>query len=95
MTTTLDMNFSFGLDLTPGLSPGDAFFVNISSMSVAVTIDASSVNFGIREGFLDAGVKNGTIEMLASIGMSFQNPNTSNGSGNITLSSKATRSAAS
>lgn len=85
VTTTLDMNFSFGLDLTPGLTAANAFFVNIHSMNVGVAISASNLNFGIHEGFLDAGVKNGAVELDAAIGVVFQNPNSSAGNGNITL----------
>ncbi len=87
VTTTLNMDFSFGIDLSQVSSPTNAFFINVSSMSVGVTVAASNLNFGIHEGFLDAGVTNGTIDLDASIGMVFTNPNTSDGSGNITLSS--------
>jgi len=73
--------------LTQGLSPADAFFINVSSMTAGVSVQANNLNLGVHVGFLDAQVKNGSVNLSATVGLLFSNPSsTTNVNGNITLS---------
>lgn len=42
LDTSLDLSFSFGVDLTPGLSDADAFFINLYNMSASAHIGAGN-----------------------------------------------------
>ncbi len=67
-TTTLNFNFSFGVNQTAGLTAAQAFFLNVPAggFSASVTIDAANINSGITIGFLGAQTSNGSIQMSAS-----------------------------
>jgi Ca2+-binding RTX toxin-like protein len=67
VTTSLNFNFSFGVDQTPGLTAAEAFFLNVPAggLSASVAIDAANINSGITIGFLGAQTSNGSIQMSA------------------------------
>jgi Ca2+-binding RTX toxin-like protein len=79
-------SFSFGVDLSAGLSPLDAFFVNFGPLTAGVSLQANDLNLGLHVGFLDAKVVHGNVNLSASVGLQFNNPNSTNGGGgNISL----------
>src|SRR3989475_11568549 len=84
LTTKFDFDFTVGIDLTPGLSPSDAFFIRVSKLEATGRIDATNLNFGIRAGFLGAGVQNGTAHLNATLSATFNNPD-HDSAGRITL----------
>ena len=54
VTTTLNFNFSFGVNQTPGLTAAQAFFLNVPAggFSATVAINATNISSGISIGFL-------------------------------------------
>lgn len=83
VSTTINLLASISADLTLGidLSPlqadetwADRFFIQDTSLSGSVRIDASDIEAAARLGFLGVGVQNGTGELLASASMTLQNP---------------------
>ena len=56
VTTSLNFNFSFGVNQTPGLTAAKAFFLNVPAggLSASVAIDAANINSGITIGFFGA-----------------------------------------
>src|SRR6185369_9162840 len=44
LTTSLDLDFSFGIDLTPGLSDSEAFFITIHDLSASARVSAGETN---------------------------------------------------
>jgi hypothetical protein len=68
VTTSVNFNFSFGVNQTSGLTPAQAFYLNAPAggLSATVTINASSINSGITIGFLGASTNNGSIQMSAT-----------------------------
>lgn len=85
LNTSLSFSFTFGIDLTPGLSLGDSFFVNIGTLTAGVSLAANNLNLGLHAGFIDAEVVNGNVNLNASLGLQFNNPNGGGPGGNITL----------
>ncbi len=65
VTTSVDFNFSFGVNLAPNLTPAQAFFLNIPAggISASAAIDATGIGGGITIGFLGAQTAGGTIQM--------------------------------
>ncbi len=76
---------TFGLDLTPGLAPSQAFFIRPATLSAGVTVNASDLNFGVHVGFLEAAVVHGAVSLAGSVDVRFNNPDR-DPRGNITLS---------
>ena len=68
VTTSLNFNFSFGVDQTPGLTAAQAFFLNAPAggFSATVAINAANITSGITIGFLGAQTSKGTIQMSAT-----------------------------
>jgi Ca2+-binding RTX toxin-like protein len=85
-------NFTFGVDLTPGLSASEAFFIRAGADGLVLSADghrASVPGFAGHVGFLDATFGDGTagskIDLDADVSVAFTNP-TVNADGKITLS---------
>ena len=75
LATLLDFDFTMGIDLTPGLSAAQAFFIRVTNLNLSGRISAlNNVNFGITAGFLGAGVQNGTVDLSAALSSTFNNP---------------------
>jgi hypothetical protein len=76
---------SFGMDLSAGLDPADAFFVRIPDWDA--TVDAMPT-FGsgssMRTGFLDATLTGGSMSLTAAIDLDIANPD-SDSQGDLTL----------
>jgi Ca2+-binding RTX toxin-like protein len=68
-TTSLNFRFSFGVDTTSGLTPAQAFFLNVPAggLSASVAINATGISSGITIGFLGAQTTAGSIQMNAQI----------------------------
>jgi Ca2+-binding RTX toxin-like protein len=59
LDTKLDLNLSFGIDLTPGLSDSDAFFITVNDLSASARVSAGRPDQGVEgvegeEGEVDA-----------------------------------------
>jgi Ca2+-binding RTX toxin-like protein len=69
VTTSLNFNFTFGVDQTPGLSAAQAFFLNLPAggLSASVAINTANLTSALTIGFLGAQTTNGTIQMNAQI----------------------------
>jgi len=80
--TSLNLNFQFGLDLTPGLSAAESFFVRVNSFTAHGGVTATGLNFGAAMGFLGANVTNGTASLNADVSVALTDPNAN---GKITL----------
>ena len=85
LDTSLQFNFTFGIDLSPGLSPTDAFFIRVTSLTAGAKIEATGFNAKAKVGFLDVQVVGGSISLNAQGSMALLNPN-NDALGNITLS---------
>ena len=89
---TVDASFAFtvtfGLDLTPGLDPADAFFIRpgafTAGLQVAISPEAP-LNFAARLGFLGITIQGGTGMLAAEAGTEIYNPD-GDPLGNVTLS---------
>ena len=81
-TTSLNLNFQFGLDLTSGLSAAESFFIRVTSFTAQGSVASSGLNFGANIGFLGANVSNGTAALNANLSVALKDPNTN---GKITL----------
>jgi Ca2+-binding RTX toxin-like protein len=69
VTTSLNFNFTFGVDQTPGLTAAKAFFLSAPAggLSASVAINAANINSAINIGFLGAQTSNGSIQMNAQV----------------------------
>ena len=74
LTASMRLDFSFGVDLTPGLSVDDAFFLKIDDFRLAGDIHANNLNFALNVGFLGASVANGTVSLDADLQVQLANP---------------------
>lgn len=79
----LDIDFAFGVNLTPGLANSEAFFVQFNNLSANAEVQASNLNLGMNVGFLGANVSNGSLNLNAKVQVGLNDPNSD---GNITLS---------
>lgn len=84
LTASLHLDFSFGFDLTPGLSVDDAFFVKFDGFSLAGDVHASNLNFAASVGFLGANVSGGSLDLDADVQLAVANPD-ADAAGHITL----------
>ncbi|MEX0586323.1 MAG: hypothetical protein WD176_06750, partial [Pirellulales bacterium] len=84
-TGTMTLDFSFGMDLSGGLDPEDAFFVRIDDWDATV---AASPTFSgtstMRAGFLDATLTGGSMSLGAALDVDVANPD-SDAQGDLTL----------
>ncbi len=83
--STMTLPLSFGMDLSAGLDPADAFFVRIPDWDA--TVDAMPT-FGsgssMRAGFLDATLAGGSMSIAATIDLDIANPD-ADSQGDLTL----------
>lgn len=83
--STMSLPLSFGMDLSAGLDPADAFFVRIPGWDATV---AASPTFGsgssMRAGFLDASLAGGSMSLTAAIDLDVANPD-ADSQGDLTL----------
>lgn len=77
-------DFTFGFDLTPGLSASEAFFVRVNSFSMGDSIHETSLNTPAKIGLLGAQVEGGTLDLSAMVSVTLVNPD-ADAKGNITL----------
>src|SRR3989441_1040669 len=82
LDTTLDFSFSFGLSLTSGLAPSEAFFIRPVNLAAHADVHGSGLTFGITTGFLEADVMRGSLDLDADVNVALTDPNTD---GSITL----------
>ena len=77
------VGFAFGLDLDPSLSPAEAFFVDLTGTSLNFSVETpfagqatpAPLNFSADLGMLgNVQVSNGSIDLNASVAVSFTNP---------------------
>jgi hypothetical protein len=81
----LDLDFSFGLDLSDGLAPEERFFIEVDDFKIGGSTAGQNLNFGLAVGFLGAQVQNGTFNLNAVIDVDILNPD-ADAKGHITLS---------
>ena len=88
----LKFNFTFGLDLTPGLSASEAFFIRVPDNGLVLSAAGHKANiagFDASVGFLDVtfgdGTANSKIDLDADVNVRFTNSEV-NADGKITLS---------
>ena len=84
LTTTLAFNLTFGLELQPNLAPSDAFFIRDNSLTVGASAHLANANLTGQVGFLGVGVQGGSLNLNASLGVTFNPPDLS-AANNITL----------
>ncbi len=71
LTTSLALQFDFGVDLAGGTISADSFFVRMHDLRVRAQANASGVNVGASIGALGASVANGAVELEAEIALAF------------------------
>lgn len=82
---SLALDVSFGVDLTTGLSPEEAFFIRVSNFAAHLDAAAASLASGpMRLGFFGAALASGNMAMDADLDVSLANPD-ADPQGNITL----------
>ncbi|NOS69105.1 MAG: LEPR-XLL domain-containing protein, partial [Verrucomicrobia bacterium] len=85
-TTTLTLNFGFGLRNLVETSPGNnqwdlslpadqSFFIAPSSFTATAAVHATGMNYNVRVGFMDVSVTGGTADMDGNAGISLNDPN--------------------
>src|SRR5688572_10792755 len=90
LTTKLDLDFSFGIDLADGLAASEAFYVNFNPGGFAVSADIDAKSFSValggKVGFLEVAVGDGStssfIDLDADISLGLNDPDAS---GEVTL----------
>ncbi|MHC4717059.1 MAG: hypothetical protein ACYS5V_08830, partial [Planctomycetota bacterium] len=84
LATSMELDFTFGFDMTPALPADQAFFVRIAGLGLSASIEhVGDLGFDLMVGMLDAGVSGGTAELSADIGVTVVDPDAD---GNLTLS---------
>ncbi len=73
---------SFGLNLTPGLTPTEAFFVDIRQLELSANASAVGINTPLQVGFVEASVQGGSLNLSAALLLDTVNDPTD---GNLTL----------
>ena len=71
LTTSMDLNFTFGFNLTPGLSEANAFFIRVNTLQVGASIQAANLNLSAQFGFLGVAVQNGQITLASNVAVAF------------------------
>ncbi len=84
-SSNASFTFTFGLDLAPGLSAAQSFFIRPQALSLSTAVNASSISANAKLGLLANQVQNASIQLEAAIGVSVLNPD-SDAKGNITWS---------
>ncbi len=74
--------FAFGIDLTADVPFADRFFIQIDTLRLGAKVHASDLDFTLDLGFLEAGVRDGTITLDVQVDAMFQDPN---GDGRLTF----------
>ena len=74
LDTTLDMAFTFGIDLTQDLTSGEAFFIQVASMTATGSVAATNMNFELRLGFVDLSVTNGSANLNGVVNLTLNDP---------------------
>ena len=64
-TSTLLLNLTFGVTLTPGLGPQDATFVRLNQFDASVQVAAAGLSFAAGIGMLGVQVSSGTVALDA------------------------------
>ena len=70
-TTTVKLGLTFGVLLTPNLSPSDAAFVRLNQLDGSISVSASNLTFGASIGILGAKVTGGSLTLNAEASASF------------------------
>jgi len=85
LDSTLELDFSFGLDLTDGLTPERAFFIRVDGFDIAADVPSTALATGdMNAGFYDAQLTAGTMALAADLAVNLLNPD-GDGQDNITL----------
>ncbi|HKY31809.1 MAG TPA: LEPR-XLL domain-containing protein [Candidatus Polarisedimenticolia bacterium] len=79
-TVGLDFNFVFGVDLTAGLAPSEAFFIEVEPgsepvMSASAAIDIENASFDFKVGMLEASASDVDLQASATIDATLADPN--------------------
>jgi len=84
LATTLVLNFTFGVDLTPDLSAEEAFLIRVDDFELSAEVLTSSPTGDMVVGFYDARVTSSTLSLDAALDVTLNNPD-SDPDGNLTL----------
>ncbi len=85
LASRLQFGLTFGLDITPGLTSDQAFFIRPGSLSLGSSVNANNLNVPSKVGLLSASLIGGNLDLNATVGIAFTNPDL-DALGNITLS---------
>ena len=75
---------AFGLDLTPGLTSDQAFFIRPTNLTLSTSVDATNLSGNSKIGILATQLVGGNLDLDASVQVGFINPDL-DPLGNITL----------
>ncbi|MGD8594347.1 MAG: LEPR-XLL domain-containing protein, partial [Gammaproteobacteria bacterium] len=81
---TLDLDFSFGYDLSTGLSSAEAFFIRVNDLSLSADVHTADLAASLNLGFVEASVAAGVLDIDADVSVMFANPD-GDTKGNLTL----------
>lgn len=89
LLASISLDFDFGMDLDPGLSPEEAFFLDIDEFRASIAIDGfvdggvetPTLDTGFDLGFVEAKIVGGSLEFVAALDL---DPDTS-GDGVVSL----------
>ncbi len=84
IASQLSIAMTFGLDLTPGLTNDQSFFIRPTSLSLGTSVDTNSLAAPSKVGLLATQLIGGTIDMDARLNVALVNPDL-DPLGNITL----------
>ena len=83
-TSRLQFSVAFGLDLTPGLTSDQAFFIRPTNLTLSTSVDATNLSGNSKIGILATQLVGGNLDLDASVQVGFINPDL-DPLGNITL----------
>ena len=84
LNSDLHFDFTFGVDLTPGLNAAEAFFVRVNALTLGETIHETNMNTPAKVGLLGGQVQGGTLDLAGAVSVTLVNPD-ADAKGNITL----------
>ncbi|HYW20936.1 MAG TPA: DUF4347 domain-containing protein [Nodularia sp. (in: cyanobacteria)] len=72
-----NFNFAFGVDLTAGLAPSEAFFIKVNDLiaSADLGIDFAANTLNANLGFLGVGITGGTLDLNPQLDVTLNDPN--------------------
>ncbi|WP_413172043.1 DUF4347 domain-containing protein [Anabaena azotica] len=72
-----NFDFAFGVDLTAGLAPSEAFFIQVNDLTASADlgVDFATNSLNANLGFLGVGITGGTLDLNPQLDVTLNDPN--------------------